>query len=145
MQAGLRKTPFSHHSLVSLSSICVTHCFPSQTKITTFLDYFLSCTFKMYRTDLVNLVLDKDNDMTAKEKLFVLYFVCIWWNWSNSIYRAITQVCDTQYLLWVCDPQDFSTKPTNKCYRLIHRCEFWYRNMSRLVYALPVLNLKSKF
>lgn len=61
------------------------------------------------------------------------------------MHGAIIQACDTEYLLWVRDPQDFSTKPTDKCYRFIHRCEFWYRNMSRLVYALPVLNLKNKF
>lgn len=95
--------------------------------------------------DWVNLVLDKDGDMTAKEKLFVVYFVSIWWNWSNPVHGAKIQAHDTQYLLRVCDPQDFSTKPTNKRYRFIHRCEFWYRNMSRLVYALPVLNLKNKF
>ena len=46
----------------------------------------------MYRMDWVNLVLDKDGDTTAKEKLFVVCFVCIWWNWSNPTHGTITQL-----------------------------------------------------
>jgi hypothetical protein len=49
-----------------------------------------------------------------------------------------------KYLLWVCDPQDFSAESTNKCYGLIHRGKLWYRNMGGLVHTLPVLNLESK-
>lgn len=89
--------------------------------------------------DWVNLVLYKD--MTANEKLsLVFWFV---YGGIGAIHKH--GACDTQYLLWVCDPQDFSAKPTNKCDGFIHRCEFWYRNMSRLVHTLPVLNLKNKF
>lgn len=49
-----------------------------------------------------------------------------------------------KYLLWVCDPQDFSAESTNKRYRLIHRRELWNWNMSGLVHTLPVLNLENK-
>lgn len=89
--------------------------------------------------DGVNLILDKC-DFTAKVKLSLVF-----WFVHGGIGAIQCMVLVTQYLLWVCDPQDFSAKTTNKCYGFIYRCEFWYRNVSRLVYTLPVLNLKNKF
>lgn len=48
------------------------------------------------------------------------------------------------YLLWVCDPQDFSAESTNKCYGLVHGGKLGYGNVGGLVHTLPVLNLEEK-